>query len=341
MVSMKDIAERCGVSVATVSKAMNNHSDISEDTKQNIRKIAEEMGYFPNSAARALKTNRTYNIGVLYKDEGHNGLTHEYFASILEGIKAEAEGRGYDLTFINHNVGTNNMTYYEHCKYRGVDGVVIACIDFTDPEVVTLVNSSIPTVTIDHAYHNCSSVVSDNTNGMRELTQYVYSMGHRRIAYIHGESHTGVTRARVNSFRQTLEDLKVSIPDSYVIECDYRNAAVAAIRTRQLLRLEERPTCILYPDDFTCISGISEIRSLGLSVPEDISVAGYDGGLVSDVIDPPLTTIKQNTAQIGKMAAIHLIDAIEHPSAGTGNNTSVKNSVIEGGLVKGRSVKKI
>ena len=340
MVSMKDIAERCGVSVATVSKAMNNHSDISEDTKRNIRKIAEQMGYFPNSAARALKTNRTYNIGVLYRDEAHNGLTHEYFASILEGFKAEAESRGYDLTFINHNVGTNNMTYYEHCKYRGVDGVVMACIDFTAPEVVTLVNTSIPTVTIDHIYDNCSSVISDNASGMKELTEYVYSLGHRKIAYIYGEAHSVVTKTRLNAFRRTLEELGVTIPDSYLMECDYRNAAVAAIRTRQLLRLKDRPTCILYPDDFTCIGGISEIRSQGMSVPDDISVAGYDGGLVSEIIDPPLTTLKQNTTQIGKMAAIHLIDAIEHPG-NPAENIPVKRSVVEGGLVKGRSAKRI
>ncbi|HKL99008.1 MAG TPA: LacI family DNA-binding transcriptional regulator, partial [Mobilitalea sp.] len=126
MVSIKDISFKCGVSVATVSKALNNHSDIAETTKQNIRKMAKEMGYFPNSSARALKTNRTYNLGVLFVDEAQSGLTHEYFANVLDSFKVEAEKNGYDITFINKNMRQKSMSYYEHSKYRGVDGVVIA-----------------------------------------------------------------------------------------------------------------------------------------------------------------------------------------------------------------------
>ena len=101
MVSIKDISVRCGVSVATVSKALNNHSDISEATKQHILAVAREMGYYPNSFARALKTNRTYNIGVLFVDEAQSGLTHEYFANVLDSFKVEAESQGFDITFIN------------------------------------------------------------------------------------------------------------------------------------------------------------------------------------------------------------------------------------------------
>ena len=104
MVSMRDIAEKCSVSVATVSKALNNHSDISEETRKKIRQTASDMGYYPNSAARALKTNRSYNIGVLMNDRAHSGLTHEYFSAVLEGVKVESESRGYDITFINKNL---------------------------------------------------------------------------------------------------------------------------------------------------------------------------------------------------------------------------------------------
>ena len=105
MVSMKDIAQRCGVSVATVSKALNGQQDIGEDTRRRICTVAEKMGYMTNSAARALKTNRTYNLGVLFVDERHSGLAHEYFSAVLESFKAEAEAHGYDITFLNHNVG--------------------------------------------------------------------------------------------------------------------------------------------------------------------------------------------------------------------------------------------
>ena len=104
MVSMKDIARRCGVSVATVSKALNDQPDIGKETREKIHKVAAEMGYVTNSAARALKANRTFNVGILFVDEQNSGLTHEYFSSMLESLKVEVESRGYDgkLAFLSH-----------------------------------------------------------------------------------------------------------------------------------------------------------------------------------------------------------------------------------------------
>ena len=166
MVSMKDIAQRCGVSVATVSKALNGQPDISEETRSRIEDAAREMGYMTNAAARALKTNRSYHLGVLFVDERRSGLAHEYFSSMLESFKVEAESRGYDITFINScKDRPNRMSYLEHSKYRGFDGVVIACIDFNRPEVIELMNSSVPVVTIDYQCDTCSSVISENKKG--------------------------------------------------------------------------------------------------------------------------------------------------------------------------------
>ena len=174
MVSMKDIAKRCGVSVATVSKALNGQADIGEETRSRICSVADELGYLTNSAARALKTNRTYNLGVLFVDERRSGLSHEYFSAVLESFKVEAETHGYDITFINHNVGGRPTTYLQHCLYRGVDGVVIACVDFNDSRVRELVDSGIPLVTIDHVFNNRLAVVSDNVSGLEALVHYVY-----------------------------------------------------------------------------------------------------------------------------------------------------------------------
>ena len=132
MVSMKDIAKACGVSVATVSKALNGQQDIGRETREKIRRVADEMGYMTNASARALKTSRSYNIGVLFVDPMHGGLAHEYFSSVLDSIRVESERCGYDITFINCNVGRRQTTYLQHCLYRGVDGVVIASVDFTE-----------------------------------------------------------------------------------------------------------------------------------------------------------------------------------------------------------------
>ena len=101
MVSMKDISAVCGVSIATVSKALNDHKDIGEETKEHIKQVAKEMGYSPNSAARTLKRGRTKNLGVLFVDDEQSGLTHDYFAHVLDSFKRTAEERGYDITFIN------------------------------------------------------------------------------------------------------------------------------------------------------------------------------------------------------------------------------------------------
>ena len=133
MVSLKTIAEKCGVSTATVSKALNDQKDISEETKSRIRTVAEQLGYFPNAAARSLKTNHSYNLGVLFEEEAGSGLQHEYFSGVLNGLKVQAEKQGYDITFINTCFENRKMSYLEHCKYRNFEGVAIVCADFNDP----------------------------------------------------------------------------------------------------------------------------------------------------------------------------------------------------------------
>ena len=136
MVSLKDIANVCGVSVATVSKALNDQPDIGEETRSKIRATADELGYLTNSAARALKTNRTYNLGVLFVDEGSRGLTHEFFAALLNSFKVEAEQEGYDITFINTRKDNPHKTsYLKRVQDRNIQGVVIICTNFEDPEV--------------------------------------------------------------------------------------------------------------------------------------------------------------------------------------------------------------
>lgn len=333
MISMKELAQHCGVSVATVSKALNDQSDIGEGTKLKIKKAAEKLGYFPNAAARSLKTNRSYNIGVLFVDEANSGLTHEYFAAVLEGFKVEAEKQGYDITFINRQIGKKKVSYYDHCKYRNVDGVVIACVNFDNPEVLELLGGDIPVVTVDHIHENCSSVLSDNVKGIQSLMEYIYGNGHRKIAYIHGQMSTTVTKARLTSFYRFIESHELQIPDSYILEADYLDVSQAMVCTRELLDKKEPPTCILYPDDTALIGGLNEIRARNLKVPEDISIAGYDGSRISQLLNPKLTTIRQDTAVIGMQAAKKLISTIENPKT-----TFTEQIIVEGELLKGESV---
>lgn len=333
MVSMKDISKRCNVSVATVSKALNDHSDISVSTKEYIKSIAKEMGYFPNSSARALKTNKTFNIGVLFADEAGSGLKHDYFASVLDSFKVAAESHGYDLTFINCNRSHKNMSFLEHSRYRGVDGVIVACVNFDDTEVIELIQSDLPVVTIDHSFNDHISIESDNIKGMHDIISYLNSMGHRNIAYIHG-ADSAVTRKRLSSFYHSMEELGLPVNEDYIKDGIYRDHISAAKYTRELLKLKNPPTAILYPDDYSCIGGINAIKEMGLSIPDDISVVGYDGISISKILEPAITTIEQDTSTMGQQAAKCLISLIEHPKS-----TIIQNISIEGHLRTGGSVK--
>ncbi len=311
--SLKDISVYCGVSIATVSKALNGHKDVSEETIRRIRKAAKELGYRPNSAAKALKTNR-----------------------LLDSFKREAEARGYDLTFINSNRSEkNSMSYLDHAKYRGFDGVCIACVDFYDPDVIELARSDIPIVTIDHVYNNRMVVISDNVKGMADLVGYCVDMGHRKIAYIHG-ADSAVTQARLSSFYKTTYERGIQIPDAYVCEAAYRNTDETYRETIRLLNLPDPPTCILYPDDFAAFGGINAIHDQGLSIPDGVSICGYDGIRITRHITPHITTLRQDTKEMGRKAAELLITLIEHPKT-----TLIQQAMVEGSLYKGETVKRL
>lgn len=330
---MKDIARKCGVSVATVSKALNGQQDIGRETRERIRQAADEMGYMTNASARALKTSRSYNIGVLFVDPMHSGLAHEYFSAVLDSIRVESERSGYDITFINGSVGRRQTSYLQHCLYRGVDGVVIASADFTDPMVFELIHSGIPVVTIDHVFDGRMAVMSDNVAGMEALVRYVAGKGHRRLAFIHGETTT-VTDGRLTGFFRACEALEIPVPDEYVIEGAFHDVQRCYEATKRLLALPERPSCIFFPDDFSFIGGYNAVTEAGLKIPEDISAVGYDGIRLASVMSPALTTWKQNTEGLGREAAARLIELIEHP-----RTALIDRYVVSGELLEGSSVR--
>lgn len=333
MVSLKDIAQRCGVSVATVSKALNWQQDVNEETKRRVIDTAKEMGYIVNTAARALRTNRTFNLGILYEDLQHSGFMHEYFASLLTYFRFEAERKGYDISFISGNVGHQCRSFLQHANYRGVDGVAIICADFESAPVQELVCSRLPVVTLDHTYNNRTALLSDNTEGMAALVRYAYGKGHRRIAYIHG-NQTAVTERRLIGFYRTCEELGLPVPDEYVGKCQYHDPDSCYGATKELLALPKRPTCILFSDDYSYIGGATAIREAGLRVPDDISVAGYDGTNLSKVISPHLTTWQQNTEELGRLAASKLIERIEHPRTAIPEHITVSGSLLAGETIR-------
>ena len=333
MISLKDIANRCGVSTATVSKALNGHSDIGEATRQRVIEAATDMGYTVNAAARALKTKRSFNIGIVFVDLQHSGFRHEYFASMLNYFRIEAEKYGYDICFINNRIGNKNQTYLQQALYRGVDGVALICADFRDPGIQELAYSNMPVVTLDHAFNNRTAVLSDNINGMQELTRYVYKKGHRKISYIHGND-TAVTESRMTGFYKACEELGLVIPGEYIRAAEYHEPNSCYEATKELLALEDRPTCILFSDDYAYIGGNRAIAEAGLKIPDDISVVGYDGIHMAKVISPRLTTWEQNTKELGRIALDKLIERIENPRTAIPEHIIVQGRLLEGETVR-------
>lgn len=330
-VTIKDLAEYCGLSMSAVSKALNGYSDISDATRVAVLKAAKELDYHPNAHARALKSGRSYNLGVLFSDDSQSGLTHPFFSVVLEYFKREAEQSGYDITFIGHRMGSGRITYLDHCRYREVDGVCMACTNWEEPEAIELANSGIPVVTIDQIIGDLPYVESDNVSGMRQLMEYIFSMGHRKIAYLYGDKNT-VTGVRLNAFWDMIREQGIEIPPEYLVCCEYTRPSQVYKATARLLEMPDRPTCVMVCDDYAAAGALRAVSEAGLRVPEDISITGFDGIEQMQSFHPRLTTVYQDAPRIGREAARKLIARVEGQAYDTA--TSVPSRLIRGETLK-------
>lgn len=329
MAKIKDIALEANLSVATVSKALHDSPEIPLKTRERVKAIASSLGYVPNAYAQALKLKRSYSIGVIFKDDTNGGLRHEYFSSILNALKVRAESRGYAITFLSKMPG-RDFTYLQAAHFRNLDGIAIVSEDFNNPEIIELIDSSLPTVTIDKVFGGASAIMSDNDVGTGKLVEFAHSLGHRSIAFIHGEK-TDVTLRRLASFHKGMRDMGLEVPSNAVIQGAYHDPKTAGRLTKRIFEGYWRPTCILYPDDISLLGGITALSEIGLRVPEDISVIGYDGAEISRIYRPIMTTYVQNGAMLGEKAADELISQIEDPKTFIPKVLNVSGSLQIGG----------
>ena len=268
---------------------------------------------FSGNRSEPTTKQQTYNLGMIFRDEKGQGLTHPFFAELLNSFKNEAESRGYDVTFINHAIRGENMSYLDHCRFRKVDGVCLACLDFNTDEVRELVESEIPCVTVDHRFKQVAAVSSDNENGVHMLVDYAVSMGHSRIAFIHGHNNSVVTSTRIEQFRSAMEFHGLEIPDGYLCGGLYNDVEYTRDICSRLLHLANRPTCILLPDDYCYLGALEAAHEMGLKIPDDVSFAGYDG--------------------IGRECARKLITRIEQPESVSDRVKVYPVNLIKGGTV--------
>ena len=325
MVRLKDIAEACGVSVATVSRALNGLTNENKERTAFICQTAKEMGYYPNAAARTLKTSRSSNIGILYEDR----MNHEYFSSLLDELRSEAEKLGYDLTLIGQTGGQGGENYYDHARRRNLDGVVVIQADFDSANVIRLASSDMPSVVIDHVYEGCDCVSSDNRASMERIIRYVYEHGHRNIACITGQPGA-VTKERLAGFYKVCAELGIRVPEGFVREGKYHDPEGCTAIVRELLQGAEKPTCILCPDDYSCLGALWDLKASGVKIPEEVSLVGYDGIRMTRMIQPMLTTYRQNTEMIAREAIGLLIEAIEAPEEHKPRQITVEGMLLEG-----------
>ena len=331
-VRLKDIADVCGVSTATVSRALNGLTQESNKVTAMIRRTAGEMGYVPNAAALTLKTSQSNNIGVLYEAQ----MDHEYFSILLDALRREAGRHGYDLTLIGKEE-EEKTNYYDHARKRNVDGVIVIQADFDSAEVIRLATSPMPSVIIDHMYEGCDCVGNDNRASMSQIVRYAWQRGHRRIACILGEQGA-VTKERLAGFYKVCAELGICVPEGSVIEGHFHEPEECADHIRKLVRSPEAPTCILCPDDFSCLGAILQLDEEGISIPDQVSLIGYDGIRMGQMIRPRLTTYRQDAGEIAAQAVSLLTEAIEEPETHQARHIIVRGRLIEGETVKDTTV---
>jgi LacI family transcriptional regulator len=272
---------------------------------------AEELGYLPNAHARSLTTKRSWTIGILFIESSGAGILHPYFGGVIEGFKKVATSKGYDLMFVSKDIGGKKSGYLEHCKIRGVDGVVIVLPDYTDPYFTQLLESDIPCVLLDQESDSKSTVYSDNVAGSIEAIEYLYSLGHRDIAYING-GQTFAGEKRMQGYMQAMQKLGLPIQAQRVVQGSYDYTVESGrIAMEELLKSDTLPTAVFVAGDNLAVGAIGAIKAHGLSVPEDISVIGFDDIEMAKYLTPALTTVRQDTYVLGKRAADMLIYSIE------------------------------
>lgn len=325
MASIHDVAKEAGVSVATVSKVINNYPDVSDKTRKKVKIAIQLLRYQPNVVARGLVKGRSWTVGVLINIP----FTNPYVAELLEGIKTALEHSGYDLMKLSTRLDDPSYSFIDHCQSRNLDGIVVFGVEYDNPNLEQLIQSEVPAMFIDTALtgKRAGNITTDNENAVELAVQHLYDLGHRKISYISGVLGHIAADGRYNGYRKQLELLNLPFEPSYLKICDYSFEGGSA-STRELLSLPEPPTGIICTSDMAAFGTIHEIEEQGMSVPQDISVIGFDNTYYAQVFKPALTTINQNVHNIGIRAIEHLLVMIENSNSQPPILTEPSNLVI-------------
>lgn len=303
--TISDVARRAGVSTATVSRTLAMPERVAEATRAAVFAAIRETGYIPNATARSLRARSTKMVLTLL-----NGIGDSFFTAILNAVEEALFEAGYGMVMGDTRGDAARESHYDRLVRSGqVDGVLLfsgrmpaarfADLDASVP--LTLVCNDIPGQSVPF-------VESANRDAARTMVEYLIGVGHRRIGHITGPMRGPEADDRIAGYRDALEAAGIAFNPGLIWQGDYRAKSGADVAVRDFLPMADRPTAVFAANDETAIGFIKAVRDAGLSVPVDVSVAGFDDIGYASLFDPGLTTMRQPRAELGRVAARILVD---------------------------------
>lgn len=307
VVSIKDVAKAAGLSVATVSRALNGQSAVSDDARAKVLSAAESLGYRPNIVARSLRTDRTRTIGLVISD-----VLNPYFTELARSVEEEARELGYSVIIGNADERTDLEAHHVRTLLeRRIDGLLVSPADDHSPLTLDVADGPTPVVFVDRWIPGCATPVvrADGREAIRDLVAHLYALGHRRLAIIAGPVTTTTGRERVEAFRAALSEFGLLLPESHIGRGDFQTKS-GRLATEHFLDLPKRPDVVFATDNLMALGALDAIRERGLRVPDDIGLAAFDDIPWFPHTAPPITTISQPTTELGRVAVRALADLI-------------------------------
>ena len=317
-VTMHDVADFCGVSVATVSRIVNNNNyPVSDELRSRVLNAVKELGYTPNLIGKFLKTSKTNDIGVIIPT-----MSNLYYPMLLSGINEALHEIGFNMLLCSSNRNPiNEKTAFISLLQKQVRGIIIASVSPDTHFLKDLVSSDLTVVALEQALDVPSHLVGfDYYQGSYLAARHLLEMGHRKIAYLSFPITFKSREQRLDGFVQALKDGGVSLPEEYMQIIDYERDNEATYEfsvgrqlVKNLLTLENPPTALFCINDMIAMGAVQELTATGIRVPEDVSVMGFDNLLISEMFSPALTTIDQCANQIGSQAVSLFGKSLHHP----------------------------
>lgn len=316
-ITIKDIAKQCGVGVSTVSRAINNHPDINPETRKMVMQVIEETGFIPNNSARNLKRTDAKCIAVLIK-----GITNPFFSNMIRIIEDETQRNKYALVLRHVEADEDEVDVaLELEKEKRLRGIVFLGGRFTHSEEkinklnVPFIFSTIGVDISDRIGRaEFSNITVDDKLESEKMTEYLLNLGHRRIAFVTERPEESIGRRRIEGYREAFVKRGLTIPEELICyvqeELDHFSMENGYITTKKLLESPEKVTAIYAASDSLAIGVCRAVLEAGKRIPEDISVAGYDGIELGEYYNPKLTTIKQPVEEMAKKTIHVLLDVI-------------------------------